>query len=57
MFFKYQGPSGRPDFVGIGRYEGLIFDVSASGEVPIKLARSYGVQLITITYERPTSFP
>ncbi|MBI3839916.1 MAG: hypothetical protein HY288_18490 [Planctomycetia bacterium] len=54
--FDYTGRTAGPDFVGIGRFEGLIFDITTPGQAALHRARSYGDKLIIIEYTRPLSF-
>jgi RHS repeat-associated protein len=45
-----------PDFVGIGRADGLTFDITTPGMVGAHLVRSYGSGLNIVTYTRPLGF-
>jgi hypothetical protein len=57
LLFRHTGKGGGPDFVGIGRFEGLIFDITTPGQAARHIARPYGKDLIIIKYSRPPSFP
>jgi hypothetical protein len=51
--FEYDGGSGMPDYVGIGRFKGLTFELTTPRQVDSHRARPYGEPLIIVTYERP----
>jgi hypothetical protein len=53
LFVHVGRQRGSFDFLGIGRYEGLKFEITTPGEVSRHLARSYGEGLITVTYDPP----
>ncbi|AEE48476.1 hypothetical protein Halhy_0567 [Haliscomenobacter hydrossis DSM 1100] len=54
--FKKVGGPNQPDFIGKGKYEGLIFDITTIGAIPAHLVRSYGKKLIFANYARPSGF-
>lgn len=52
--FKYVGKQKNTfDFLGIGRFEGLKFDITTPGQTAKHLARPYGEGLIIIDYISP----
>ncbi len=52
QILKHQRPG--PDFIGIGPFSGLDFDLTTLNQVPAHF-RSYGPDLITGTYRRPSA--
>lgn len=54
--FQYVGGAYRPDFVGLGRYAGLNFDITTNTirQITGHMVRPYAPQLIL--YERPATF-
>jgi RHS repeat-associated protein len=55
IFEHNRGPG--PDFYGRGHLQGQIFDITTPAQVQAHLARPYGKNLQTITYQRPVGFP
>lgn len=54
QFLKYTGNGPGPDFIGLGKYTGMRFDITTPLQVQSHLNRSYGTNLNIITYERPS---
>ena len=55
--FEHVGGASKPDFVSIGRYEGLNFDLTTGKALSSHLRRiGYGPGLNVVTYHRPRGF-
>ena len=52
QFLNYVGKGPGPDFIGVGPYTGMRFDITTPLQVESHLNRSYGRDLINITYDR-----
>jgi hypothetical protein len=53
MYRPVGGPSN-PDFVGVGIYDGMNFDITTPGQINVHLSRpGYGADLNIVTYDSP----
>ncbi len=58
LLFRHVGRNSRSfDFLGVGRFEGLKFDITTPGQVARHRARPYGDGLLIIEYTPPTLLP
>ena len=55
MFQHWGGPK-QPDFATIGRWQGVVFDVSTAAGAANKGDRWYGQMIESIIYQRPSTF-
>lgn len=55
-WFRYVGGASNPDFVGLGRYAGLSFDITTNSVRQILLHQARAYRPALALYSRPASF-